>query len=99
MIVTCKKCQEKYEWDNVGSHGHPYLCADCRAEEGWKKIRCKLCGKVGDFKPEGFKETKRLKCPNCGGYMVPWRMRHFDNKYQGYPKWVSQKEWIGRKFA
>ena len=99
MIVKCQKCKEKYERNNVRDYGHPYLCENCLAEGGYKKMKCKLCGKVGEFKPDGFEEHRRFRCPNCEWYMVPWRLRHFGNKYHGYPKWVSEKDWNGRKFA
>ena len=97
MISKCKKCHEKYERMDIGDYGYPNLCPECYNEEGWKKMKCKLCGKQGTFKPEGFKEHRRFLCPNCGGYMIPWRLRHFGNKYHGYPKWVSEKDWNSKE--
>ena len=61
--------------------------------------KCKLCGKKGIFTESGFEEMRRYRCPNCNGYMIPWFMRHFNNKYVGYPKWVSAKDWKNRTFA
>lgn len=99
MIVKCQKCKGKYERNDVGDYGHPYLCKDCLAEDGYKKMKCKFCGYKGQFAPKGFDEMRRYQCPKCSGLFVPWRLRHFKNKYHGYPKWVSEKDWNSRKFA
>ena len=84
---------------DIGDYGYPYLCNDCYAELGYVRKKCKLCDKTGEFKPGGFKEHRRFLCPNCSGYAIPWRLRHFGNKYHGYPKWVSEKDWNNRKYA
>jgi hypothetical protein len=95
MIVKCQKCGEKYERFNVGGYQEeePHEC------EGTKLMKCQLCGEKTTFKLCGFKEKRRFQCTNCKGYFVPFRMRHFGNVYADYPKWITQKDWIGRKFA
>jgi len=66
---------------------------------GNKIIRCQLCNKKVPFEEKGYPHTRRYQCTNCKGYFVPFKLRHFNNAYAGYPKWISEKDWMGRKFA
>ncbi len=99
MIVKCSKCAQRYERFNTGDHGFPNLCSSCIKESGNKLMKCNICGKKVYFKERGYPEMRRWQCSHCQSYFIPFRMRHFGNRYVGYPKWVKLKDWNTRKFA
>lgn len=99
MIVKCSKCKQKVERFDTGDYGFPNICSDCLKKFDFKLMKCKLCSKKGYFDMHGFKDMRRYQCPHCKAYFIPFRMRHFGNKYEGYPKWTSWKDWRSRKYA
>ncbi|GEM_PF-6482011 len=64
-----------------------------------KVRKCKLCSQKVAFEEKTSKTTRKFQCPNCKGYLVPFKMRHFDNPYNGYPKWISQEDWKNKRFV
>ena len=57
------------------------------------KHTCKNC--TGEFEEWEFE----YRCQNCEARFISWILRHFGNKYHGYPKWVSREDWDKRTFA
>ncbi len=58
-----------------------------------------MCNIKSEFKECGFEENRRHECSNCSALFIPWKMRHFGNKFEGYPVWVSRNDWMTRKFV
>ncbi len=95
MVIVCQNCQRKVDEVNIKEYNSSNFCEECVIELGYKKMNCKLCGKTGEFKPKGFIHyNRRYECPNCDGNFIPWKLRHFGKKFVGYPKWISEKDWV-----
>ena len=96
-MESCKECNEEYD-PSDRSELDPKLCKHCLKEQDFKKLTCKMCNHKGFFKSCGYDHMKRYQCPKCLAQFIPLKVRWF-GKYQGYPAWVSWKDWQERKFA
>jgi len=54
-------------------------------------MKCKFC-KNNEFKEQGFiRHNRRLKCLGCGAIRIDKK----SEKFEGYPEWMTEKEFLG----
>ncbi|MFW6282562.1 MAG: hypothetical protein ACOC1P_00715 [Minisyncoccales bacterium] len=58
-----------------------------------KKMKCKICNKIADFKKCGYSPNERYECTECNSVFLPLKTRFF-GKYSSKDKWISRENWI-----